>query len=207
MSYAQPQRDPGQFLVGLSAVVVFHAALVYALASGLAGKVVEVIKGPLQVALIEEVKPPPPPPPPPPKVVKQLPRPVVPPPSYVPPVETPVQPPPAPVIQATAPEPPPPAPAAPPAPAVPQQLSIGVACPDFRNHPPQIPPQAERQGLSGDVVVEFTVDASGSVKNVQVTRSTNSIFNSAAVRAVSQYRCTAQGREVRVRQPISFRVD
>lgn len=207
MSYALQQRDPRQYAVGLSAVVAFHALLAYALATGLAHKVVDVLKGPLEVALIEEVRPPPPPPPPPPKAVKQPKIDLPPPPAYVPPVETPVPPPPAPVIEAVTAEPAPPPPVAPPAPAVPQPLSIGVACPDFRNHPPQMPAQAERQGLSGDVVVEFTVDAGGTVRDVAVTRSTNSIFNSAAVRAVSQYRCTAQGRDVRVRQPISFRVD
>ena len=43
MSYAQPQRDLRQYSVGLAAVVAFHVLLAYALATGLARKVVEVL--------------------------------------------------------------------------------------------------------------------------------------------------------------------
>lgn len=204
MNFAQQQRDPRKHLFGLSAVVVFHIVLVYALANGLARKVVEVIKDPLSVNIIEEVKPVPPPPPPP-KVVQTRPKVSTPPPAYVPPVEVPVVAPPTPAITTTStPTPPVPAPALP---VAPPAVNVAVACPNFRNVPPVMPPQAERQGLSGDVVVEFTVATDGSVRDIAVTRSTNAVFNSAATRAVAQYRCVGQGKDVRVRQPISFRMD
>ena len=98
-SYAEQQRDPRKHLVGISAVVVFHIVLVYALANGLGRKVVEVFKAPLDVSIIEEIKPPPPPPPPP-KIVKVLPKvSAPPPPAYVPPTETQVQAPPPPITE------------------------------------------------------------------------------------------------------------
>ena len=70
MDFAQQQRDPTRHLIGIGAVVILHVLVVWALVSGLARKVVEVVKGPIEVKVIEEIikKPPPPPevvPPPP----------------------------------------------------------------------------------------------------------------------------------------------
>lgn len=206
MNFAQQQRDPRKHLFGLTTVIVFHIALVYALANGLARKVVDVIKDPLSVKIIEEIKAPPPPPPPPQKIVQAHPKVSTPPPAYVPKVEVPVTAPTPPITTTNTPTPPPP-PAAPPAPVAPPAVNVAVACPNFRNVPPVMPPQAERMGLSGDVVVEFTVSADGNIKDVNVVRSSNSIFNPAATKAISQYRCTGQGHDVRVKQQISFRVD
>lgn len=62
MDYAQQQRRPTKHLVGLGVVVLMHILLGWALVSGLARKVVEVIKAPIETKIIEEVKPPPPPP-------------------------------------------------------------------------------------------------------------------------------------------------
>ena len=94
MDYAQAQRNPGKHLTGIGIVVVLHVLLGWALVSGLARKVVEVIKAPIETKIIEEVKPPPPPetpPPPPPKMA-------LPPPSFVPPPEIQIaNPPPSPV--------------------------------------------------------------------------------------------------------------
>ena len=87
MSYAEQQDNSVRRLIGLSIVVVFHAALGYALVNGLARKIVEIVRQPLDTKIIEEVKPPPPdkPPPPPP------PRMAAPPPPYIPPPEVQVQ--------------------------------------------------------------------------------------------------------------------
>lgn len=204
MNFAQQQRDPRKHLFGLTTVIIFHVVLVYALANGLARKVVDVIKDPLSVNIIEEIKPPPPPPPPP-KVVQAQPKVNTPPPAYVPTVETPVVAPTPPITTTTTPTPPPLP--APPAPVAPPAVNVAVACPNFRSVPPVMPAQAERLGLSGDVVVEFTVGADGAVKDVAVARSSNAIFNPAATKAISQYRCVGQGHDVRVRQQISFRIE
>ena len=125
MNYAEQQRNPSKHMVGLGVVIVMHIILGWALLNGLARKVVEVVKGPIETKIIEEVKPPPPPPPenlpPPPKLPP-------PPPAYMPPpeikIETPpppaptitvqtVPPPPAPPVAIAPPPPPEPAPAPP----------------------------------------------------------------------------------------------
>jgi len=83
IDYANRQRTPRKLVIGLTAVVVLHGLLFWAINSGLARKFVKVIKGPVEAVLLEEAKPdiPPPPPPPPPK---NLPPP---PPAYVPAAE------------------------------------------------------------------------------------------------------------------------
>src|SRR5438876_11833120 len=86
MSYAVKQ-DSSRRLTGLVAVIAFHVVLVYALVHGLARKIVEVVRQPLETKIIEEIKAPPPdkpPPPPPPKLT-------TPPPPYIPPPEVQVQ--------------------------------------------------------------------------------------------------------------------
>ncbi|RIX46292.1 MAG: TonB family protein [Rhodocyclales bacterium GT-UBC] len=207
MSYAEQQRNPRKHLVGLVAVLGFHVVLVYALANGLGRKVIEVLKAPLNVSIVEEVKTLPPPPPPPKVVVARTKSP--PPPAYAPPVEVPVNVPVQPTVTTSSqpPAPTPVAPAAPAAPAAPPAVNIAVACPnhvDVRSQVP-FPRQAERLGLSGEVVIEFTVGVNGEVKNVTVAQSTNSVFNAAATAAVAQLRCNGQGHEARVRVPFSFR--
>jgi periplasmic protein TonB len=106
VDFGQEQRNPGKHMVGIGVVLGLHVLLGWALLNGLAQRMVEVIKGPIETKIIEEVKPPPPPPPenlpPPPKFAP-------PPPSFVPPPEVVVNPPPtvAPVITTTTVAPPP----------------------------------------------------------------------------------------------------
>ena len=57
-------RDNSRQLKGLLIVIALHAALGYALASGMARKGLNLIKKPLQAVIIQEVILPPPPPPP-----------------------------------------------------------------------------------------------------------------------------------------------
>lgn len=217
MSYALQQRDPRRHLTGIVFVVLFHVLLAYGLLNGLAREVVKVLKDPLSVRLIEEVKPapppePPPPPPPPPKKIIVKRAPVPPPPAYVPPPEVRVQAPvePAPtisVVQSTPPEPAPaPVPAAPPEPVV---AAIGVTCPNHVNIRSSVPypPQALRLGKSGDVLVEFIVEADGGIGNVRIVKSTDSVFNKAVTSAVSRLKCVGQGRPVRVTVPFQFALD
>jgi len=200
-AYPEPRRN----LTGLAAVVGLHLVVGYALATGLAHKVVDVLKAPLTVSVIEEIKPLPPPPPPP-KQLRVQPR-TPPPPSYVPPAEVVVEAP-APVAAITSspepvPEPPPAAPAVPvPAPIV----NAAVACPNSDQVRARVPypTQAERMGLSGKVLVEFTVTADGRVRDVAAISSSNSVFTATATRAVAEFRCNGQGHDVRVRVPFAF---
>ena len=85
MSYAGP-RDSGKRLTGLVVVVVFHVVLGYALVEGLARRIVEVVRAPLETKIVEEVKPAPPEKPPPP--TPKLSTPLLP---YIPPPEVQVQ--------------------------------------------------------------------------------------------------------------------
>ena len=72
MNFSKRQADPRRHIIGFTLVILFHALVVYALVTGLAKKVVEVIRAPIETKVIEEIKKPPPPPeivvPPPPKM-------------------------------------------------------------------------------------------------------------------------------------------
>jgi len=216
MSYAQYQGDGRRNYAGIAAVVVLHVIVIYALANGLGRKVIEVLKKPLDVAIIEDVKIPPPPPPPP--QVKQTPPPTnaPPPPAYVPPPEVVVRaapventvtataqtPPPPPVVAAP---PAPPAPPAPVEPARPKVVDANKACPNYKEALGRLQAQADKQGWSGDIVVEVIVGAGGEVSNVSVVSATTKVFSNAVVAAVSRLPCEGQGQPVRFQIPLAFR--
>lgn len=212
MIYAQP-KVPARRFVGIAVAILVHVGIVYALLAGMASKVVEVISKPIETKLIEEVKPPPPPPPaaiplpPPPKMV-------APPPPFIPPPEVQVQATPSAqnTISAQSTDAAPSAPAArpsPAAPAAPQVVSVGVACPNSTQVRSAIkyPRDAQRDNVTGEVVVMFTVGVDGAVKDMQVTQSAAPSLDRAAMNAVRQFNCVAQGREVRVQVPFSFKLD
>ena len=203
MNYAQQQRDPRRHLFGITTVVLLHLVVGYALLNGLARKVVDVLKKPLEVSIVEELKqaehlPPPPKSPPPRKVIE-------PPPAFVPPPEVQVQAAPAPsVVVATTQVPPVVEPVRP----APPVANVGVACPNSTEvrAKTQYPQQALRMGITGEVLVEFTVGAGGEVRDVEVLRSSNRVFNTTATAAVTQFRCVGQGQAVRVQVPFVFQL-
>lgn len=178
MSYAEPVSS-GRRLTGLVVVVLVHAAVIYALVTGLARTIVEVVRPPLETKIIEEIKAPPPdkPPPPPP------PRLAAPPPPYIPPPEVQVQLPPTvqPAISAIT-SVKPAAPVAPPgqrAPAQVQQPSkphVPVRMPAVVDakacEKPEYPPAALRAQESGVVLLSFLIDVNGAVLESKVERST-----------------------------------
>jgi len=219
MNFAERQADPRRHLVGMTVVVLFHVLVVYALVTGLAKRVVEVIRAPIETKVIEEIKKPPPPPevvlPPPPKLE-------APPPPFIPPPEIQIQtpPPPQPTITATTPTPPPapvviapapppvvaaaPAPAAPPAP-----VSAGVVCSNFQTVMGDVafPRDAQRQGIEkGEALVQFTLSPTGEIKNITVLRASHQIFARNSVRIVGEYKCQGQGREVTVQVPFGYKL-
>lgn len=215
MDFAQRQRDPTRHLVGIGAVVLLHILVVWALVSGLARKVVEVVKGPIEVKVIEEVikKPPPPP-----EVVPPPPKVAAPPPPFIPPPEINIAPPPtpAPTISVVTKEAPP-APQAPviqkvperPAPPAPPAVrSAQIACANYKEVMQSIsyPREALREGIEGDVVIEFTVAGNGQIKDAVIKSSTNRIFNRAAMGAVGDLRCQSGGQDIRVQAPLSFKI-
>ena len=206
MDYAQQQRQPGKHATGITVVIILHVVVGYALVSGLARKAIEVIKQPMTTKVIEEQKKPPPPdtpPPPPPKLVQIIP-------TFVPPPEVQIS---SPVVQAVISNPTPIAPPvyAPPKPAVvapPAPPSVGTACPNSQQIRTEIkyPAAARKDGIQGEVLVEFTVATNGEIKDVDVKSSSNRVFNSVSVNAVRQFKCNAQARDVRVQVPFSFKL-
>lgn len=182
MNYAEQQRNPTKHMVGVGVVVLMHILLGWAVLNGLARRVVEVVRGPIETKIIEEVKPPPPPPPenlpPPPKLPP-------PPPAYMPPPEIKIEtpPPPAPTITVqTVPPPPappvtiapPPAPEAPPAPPAPPAAPVRVAPHVNFNTDcvkPFYPPAAARAEATGVSRIKVTVGTDGRVTATEIAKS------------------------------------
>jgi protein TonB len=187
MNYAQRQRAPIRHLVGFGVVAAMHLLVGWALVTGLARKVVDVIVAPVETKIIEEHEPPPLPelPPPPPPAFAPPP-----PPAFVPPPEVRIAtpPPPAPTITAitTAPPPAPVAitPVLPPEPVAPSAPVARLAPPapartapslDFNKcEKPSYDPATTRAGVMGTVVVSYVMDTDGHISETRVERSAGS---------------------------------
>ncbi len=208
MDFSKRQADPRRHLVGITFVILLHVLIVYALVSGLAKKVVDVVRAPIETKVIEEIKKPPPPPeivvPPPPKME-------APPPPFIPPPEVQIAqpPPPQPTITATTPTPPPapvqmaptPPPAvvavAPPAPPAPTgPVSAGVACTKLVK--PEMPGIPATSGVTGAVLAYTASTKDGKIVAFQITktqlrggndRRLQRAFADAVEAAVRQYTC------------------
>jgi protein TonB len=170
LSYLNP-HETHRRLTGIVIVGILHIVLIYALVTGLARKLVEVVVPPLETKIIEEVKPPPvdkPPPPPPPKLA-------APPPPFIPPPEVRIDMPPPvtnaitavstvkPAVEAAMPKPAQ-APAAGPA--------RTAAVVDARNcAKPEYPSASLRAQETGLVVLQFLVDADGTAVDSKVEKS------------------------------------
>lgn len=215
MDYRQQQEGPSKHLTGIGFVIVLHVLLGWALYAGLGKSIIDKVKEDMKTVFVEPVKPDLPPPPPPPVDM-------VPPPQvqtvFVPPPEVSVTPPTVVTNAIAAPTTPvapvfaPPAPPAPPAqvaaPVVAAAPSVGTACPNSQEIRANIkyPPQAQRDGVQGEVVIEFTVTASGDIKDEKVVSSSNRLFNNVSLNATRQFKCKGQGADVRVTVPYSFKL-
>jgi len=203
--------DPRRKAIGWGVVVAVHGLIGWALVSGTARRGLELIKKPMEAAVIQEVIIPPPPPPPPKKI--EPPKPVSPkvvaPPPYVPPPEVapPVSssavavqsvplPPPAPPVIA------PPPPPAPPAPVAPARQDIALACP--QQVKPEIPRKALQEGAEG-VVKAQAVIRDGVVREVTILSGPR-IYHAPVRTAMMQYRCVSGG-EVIATQEFVFKID
>lgn len=214
--YGARTQGSARRYAGIVAVLLLHVVFIWALLNGLASKVVQVIQKPVEVRILETVKPPPPPliptvKLPPPKPVAP-PKRVVP---YVPKPEVPVVAPPAPTIthQSEQPAPPAPpapvAPPAPPAPAKPVSHEAGVVCPnsDKVRAAMVYPEEAQDNNITGDVLISFVVDPQGHVTEEKVEKSADPLLDRAAFNAVKKFNCISQGQPVRVQVPFSFNLN
>ncbi len=199
MTYQYQPRDPSRRYKGLVIVVALHALLGYALVSGLARKGLDIIKKPLEAAVIQEVIIPPPPPPPPKEVRPADPQsPKVETPTFMPPPDTP---PPsvsanAPVIQSTSAPPPTPAVITPPPPPPPDNSKAIAASMEneyalmvrtMLNSTKRYPTgrAASQQRPEGKVKVWFTLARGGALLDSGVLESSNSnLLDDAALAAV-----------------------
>ncbi len=132
MNFAQ-ERNGSSRIVGFGIVILIHILLVWAIASGLARKVIEKVAGPIETKVIEEkVKPPPPPE----KVVPPPPDIKAPPPPFVPVPEVQIQAPSPPAVIASVSTAPPPTrevaatppPVAAPVAAKPTKITAAMVC-------------------------------------------------------------------------------
>ena len=222
MDFSQGADAPRRHWLGLGVVVLLHVLVIYALVTGLARKVIDVVRVPVETRLIEEViAPPPPPPSPPPAAVVAPPKRLQPPPVVVPPPE---------VVVAAPPQPAPTITAAPPAPASvdlapaplaaaiesaapasgvgrPQLLAAGIAC---SSTPPPVAPNVSSE-IKGSLFVIGTLKA-GRVVQVDIDRNTlkgipdrrtlRAFINAIEVAMKEGYVCTGDG--VQIRQEFFF---
>jgi protein TonB len=211
-----PGNEPSRRLTGWAVVVLLHVLILWALVSGTARKGLEIIKKPLEAAVIQEVIIPPPPPPPPPKqIVKQPeikspkveapPPPFVPPPDVTPPVSAApaiasVQtPPPTPAVIA-----PPPPPAAPPGPKPSAgRAEMSIACPTQVK--PEMPRQALKDGTEGVVRAQALI-RDGVVRDVTILSGPR-VFHAAVRNAMLQYKCVSEPGDVLAPQEFVFKLD
>lgn len=204
MNFAQDNKT-GSRTTAFVMVVGIHVLMIWAIASGLAKKVVEKVAGPIETKVIEEVKPPPPPedlPPPPPPDLKAPPPPFVPIPEIQ--VQTAAPPPPITIQSTAAPPPqefrpaPPPQVAAPaPAPRPAGPVQARVVC--TKMPLPEITADYDTPAefeytltLKGGRVVAKTVRV---IRGVPDRRAQRAILQSLDA-AVAQYECGSYEGEV-----------
>jgi periplasmic protein TonB len=220
MNFSQQEQTLGKRFGGLAIVILLHVVVLYALVSGLAKRVVDVVRAPIETKVIEEVKAPPPPPeivvPPPPKLE-------APPPPFIPPPEVqisapaPVQPtitastptPPA-VVELAPVAPPAPAPVAAPAPPAPPPkpavASIGVACQKLVA--PVMPQRAVEEGINGAVKARITIRNSKVINVDIVSAKPRGVFDAAVKAAMMKYSCQTDGDQtVTAEQDFQFKLD
>lgn len=154
-------------LIGVGLVVLLHIAFIYALVSGLAEHAVDVLKGPLETRIIQEIKAPPKVDLPPPPVLAP------PPPPYIPPPEVQIRQTPAPVtstaitvVTTKAP---------PAAPAEVKHVIVQPGAAAGRSacaNPDDIYPAVSKElGEEGKVLIDALVGADGSVVQTRLNHS------------------------------------
>lgn len=211
MTFTDIENKSAKRLIGIAAVIFLHLLVAYILMSGLANNIQKPAEKPVELQIIQDIKPPPPPkpeepkpkekPPEPPKMVEKVAK-VPEPPKQVEKVVTPVQKT-TPIAQPTkvatpapaapaAPSAPSPSPVAAPAPAAaapapkPAGVTRGVSEGSAGCEKPEYPREAEMSGEQGTVRIRVLVDTNGKVIEAKIKKSSGSrILDKAATKAYS----------------------
>ncbi len=209
MTFTDIENKSAKRLIGIAAVIFLHLLVAYILMSGLANNIQKPAEKPVELQIIQDIKPPPPPkpeepkpkekPPEPPKMVEKVAK-VPEPPKEVEKVATPVQKT-TPVAQPTkvatpapaAPSTPSPSPVAAPAPVAaaapapkPAGVTRGVSEGSAGCEKPEYPLEALMNEEQGTVRIRVLVDTSGKVIDAKVKKSSGSkILDKAATKAYS----------------------
>ena len=215
MNLSTWHSSPRRRFVGLPLVVLFHVFIIHALTTGLAKRVIDVVRTPVEAKVIEEINKPPPPL----EIEPPLRLEAAPPPPFIPPPEVHIAAPPVQNTIAAITSTPPPAPVAiaPPVvpvvvapPAPPAPVSAAVVCSNYAAvmGDAAYPREAQRAGIDkGEALIQFTLDPSGQIKNIKVIRASHPIFARNSVRIVSEYKCQGQGHDVPVLVSFGYRLD
>ncbi|OUC65789.1 energy transducer TonB [Acinetobacter seifertii] len=211
MTFTDIENKSAKRLIGIAAVIFLHLLVAYILMSGLANNIQKPAEKPVELQIIQDIKPPPPPkpeepkpkekPPEPPKMVEKVAK-VPEPPKQVEKVVTPVQKN-TPIAQPTkvatpapaapaAPSAPSPSPVAEPAPAAaapapkPVGATRGVSEGSAGCEKPEYPREALMNEEQGTVRIRVLVDTSGKVIDAKVKKSSGSkTLDKAATKAYS----------------------
>lgn len=211
MTFTDIENKSAKRLIGIAAVIFLHLLVAYILMSGLANNIQKPAENPVELQIIQDIKPPPPPkpeepkpkekPPEPPKMVEKVAK-VPEPPKQVEKVVTPVQKT-TPIAQPTkvatpapaapaAPSAPSPSPVAAPAPTAaapapkPAGVTRGVSEGSAGCEKPEYPREAEMSGEQGTVRIRVLVDTNGKVIEAKIKKSSGSrILDKAATKAYS----------------------
>lgn len=211
MTFTDIENKSAKRLIGIAAVIFLHLLVAYILMSGLANNIQKPAEKPVELQIIQDIKPPPPPkpeepkpkekPPEPPKMVEKIAK-VPEPPKQVEKVVTPVQKT-TPIAQPTkvatpapaapaAPSAPSPSPVAAPAPTAaapapkPAGVTRGVSEGSAGCEKPEYPREAEMSGEQGTVRIRVLVDTNGKVIEAKIKKSSGSrILDKAATKAYS----------------------
>jgi protein TonB len=172
MNFSQNDKAVPKNITGVAIVVVLHIFIVYALVSGLAREVVEVIKKPVEATIVQEIKPPEPATPPP-KPATPPPKTKLPPLIFVPKPEVVVETTPSPNAITAVPD------VVPPSPQVSPSTSSDSKGPvhtmavvdSSKCGKPPYPSASLRNEEEGTVTLEFLIGVDGAVLDSKVLKS------------------------------------
>lgn len=202
MTFTDIENKSAKRLIGIAAVLFLHLIVAYILMSGLANNIQKPAEKPVELQIIQDIKPPPPPkpeepkpkekPPEPPKMVEKVAK-VPEPPKQVEKVATPLaQPTKVATLAPAAPSTPSPSPVAAPAPVAaapapkPAGVTRGVSEGSAGCEKPEYPREALMNEEQGTVRIRVLVDTSGKVIDAKVKKSSGSkTLDKAATKAYS----------------------